>query len=152
MTVRTAVALAVVLPLAVGLPLYEQFRYYDRYRYREAVTTVPHGGAGRLNHASWRLLDIRRDGIHVRIRVSKTALDETGVTLVGTVFELRDGSGRSWDLEPDLNGDLGEPGRPVRTTIRGDVPATVTDRLVFVIRALPLRRAPRPVPVLRFPL
>jgi hypothetical protein len=74
----TAVALAVVLPLAVGLPLREQLRYYDSHRTGDRATVVPPGGTGRLDHASWRVRDLRAVPTGVRVRLEETALDDKG--------------------------------------------------------------------------
>lgn len=147
---RTTFALLVAVPLAVGLPLAEQLRYYARHRYRETATIVPAGGTGRLAHASWRLAGIRRTGDGVRVRLSRTPLDPTGVSWLGIDVEARDASGRRWHLDPSPDNDLGEPGRPAIATFQGEVPAGVADQVEPAVRALPLRRAPDPVPVLLF--
>lgn len=145
-----AVALAVVLPVAVGLPLWRQLGYYDRHRYHEAVTTVPAGGDAVLNHASWRLLDLRRTGTGVRLRLRMTALDKDGTSTLEDLFEVRDERGRRWQLESDPLNDFGQVGRPVTITANGVVPADVADRVFPVVRYAPLKQAPGPVPVLRF--
>ncbi|MCO5968994.1 hypothetical protein [Actinoallomurus soli] len=146
----TAAALAVVLPVAVGLPLWQQLRYYDRHRYHEAVTTVPAGGGAVLNHASWRLLDLRRTSTGVRMRFRMTPLDKDGTSTLEDLFEVRDERGRRWQFDRDPLLDMVEVGRPVTVSVGGPVPADVADRVFPVVRYAPLKQAPGPVPVLRF--
>ncbi|MEV0403551.1 hypothetical protein [Actinoallomurus sp. NPDC050550] len=150
MTARAAVALAVLLPLAIGAPLWEQLRYYDRHRVREAVTTVPPGGSGVLDHASWRLLSLGRTATGVRVRLAKTPLDQDGVSNLEVVVDVRDRSGRRWMLRQDLSGAFSRPGHAETMTLRGDVPADVADQVEPEVRHSPLKPEPRPVPVLRF--
>ncbi|GAB3987988.1 hypothetical protein GCM10029978_108980 [Actinoallomurus acanthiterrae] len=149
MTARAAVALAVLLPLAVGAPLWEQLRYYERHRVREAVTTLPPGGSGVLDHASWRLLSVRRTATGVRVQLAQTPLDQAGESTLEVAFDVRDRSGRRWMLRQDLSGAF-TPGRTETTTLRGDVPAGIADQVEPEVRHSPLKPEPRPVPVLRF--
>jgi hypothetical protein len=149
---RTAtVALIVVLPVAVALPLREQLGYYQAHRARETVTVVPPGGIGYLNHASWRVRDVRpiRDG--VRIRLDETALDDKGTTeSLDTQFLVYDRSGRSWRATTVSGGDSIATGLVSHVTLRAEVPADVAGQVEFVVRYRPLKPVPGPAPALRF--
>jgi hypothetical protein len=147
---RAALALIVVLPLAVGLPLREKLHYYAAHRAREALTTVPPGGAGTLNHASWRVRRIRLVGGEVEVVLEETALDEEGTVQIQNDFELRDRSGRRWELRYVSGGDPYEPGERSDRRLRGRVPADVADQVEFVMLFHPATRRPVPVPGLRF--
>lgn len=151
MSLRAALALAVVLPLAVGLPLRRQLHYYDTHRARQAVTVVPPGGTGYYDHAAWRLRSIRptRDG--VRVHMDETALDDAGtVQIVGTEFLLVDATGRTWaaDLGPGTESET--PRELAHMSFDAELPSDVAGQVEFVIRPAPVKRPPRPLPELRF--
>ncbi|MEV5704637.1 hypothetical protein [Actinoallomurus sp. NPDC052274] len=150
MSRRAALALIVVLPLAVGLPLREKLHYYATHRAREALTTVPAGGAGTLNHASWRLRSIRPAGDQVEVVLEQTALDQEGTVQIQNDYQLRDRSGRRWELDPVSGGDPYEPGERSTRRLRGRVPADVTGQVEFVMLFRPAPSRPGPLPGLRF--
>jgi hypothetical protein len=150
MSRRAVLALIVVLPLAVGLPLREKLHYYATHRTREVLTTVPPGGTGTLNHASWRLRSIRPVGAQVEVVVEQIALDKEGTVQIQNDYQLRDRSGRRWDLEPVSGGDPYEPGERSDRKLRGSVPADVADQVEFVMLFHPITRRPVPLPGLRF--
>lgn len=150
MSRRAALALIVVLPLAMGLPLREQLHYYDTHRARERLTTVPPGGSGELNHASWRVRSIRRVGGDVEVRLEETALDKEGTVQIQNTYELRDRSGRRWQLDHVAGSDPYDPGESAELRLRGRVPADVADQGEFVMLFHPVTRKPVPDPGLRF--
>jgi hypothetical protein len=149
-----AAALLVVLPLTVGLPLREQLRYYDTHRDR--VTVVPPGGSGHLDHASWRVGDIRAVRTGVRVRLDETTLDDQAPVVLPDSdspdidYLVYDRSGRDWSAEPVAVDDSATSDEVSVITLDAYVPADVAGQVEFVVRYRPLTNTPAPAQRLRF--
>lgn len=149
-----AAALVVVLPLAVGLPLRE--RLHDYGAHRDHVTIVAAGASGRLDHASWRVRDIRTVRTGVRVRLEETTADERAPVVSpeddapDVDFLVYDRSGRGWSAEPVSTDDYAGPGDVSAITLEAYVPADVAGQVELVARYHPLTDAPAPAQELRF--